>query len=68
MADQKNYITPEGHAKLEAEFHQLLKVERPEVVRVVSWAAADSKFLRCNSGVTEGQSATRVILWSNTEP
>jgi len=41
MADQKNYITPEGHAKLEAEFHQLLKVERPEVVRVVSWAASN---------------------------
>jgi transcription elongation factor GreB len=41
MADQKNYITPEGHAKLEAEFNQLLKVERPEVVRVVSWAAGN---------------------------
>lgn len=41
MADQKNYITPEGHAKLEAEFQQLLKVERPEVVRVVSWAAGN---------------------------
>ncbi len=34
MADQKNYITPEGHAAIEAEFQQLLKVERPEVVRV----------------------------------
>ena len=41
MADQKNYITPEGHAKLEAEFNQLLKIERPEVVRVVSWAAGN---------------------------
>ena len=41
MADQKNYITPEGHAKLEAEFQQLLKIERPEVVRVVSWAAGN---------------------------
>jgi transcription elongation factor GreB len=41
VADQKNYITPEGHAKLEAEFTQLLKVERPEVVRVVSWAAGN---------------------------
>ena len=35
MANQKNYITPEGHARIEAEFQQLLKVERPEVVRVV---------------------------------
>lgn len=39
--DEKNYITPEGHATLEAEFQQLLKVERPEVVRVVSWAAGN---------------------------
>ncbi len=41
MADEKNYITPEGHARIEAEFQQLLKVERPEVVRVVSWAAGN---------------------------
>jgi transcription elongation factor GreB len=41
MADQKNYITPQGHAALEAEFTHLLKVERPEVVRVVSWAAGN---------------------------
>jgi len=41
MAEQKNYITPQGHAALEAEFQQLLKVERPEVVRVVSWAAGN---------------------------
>ena len=39
--DQKNYITPEGHAGLEAEFQHLLKVERPEVVRVVAWAAGN---------------------------
>src|SRR6185295_256850 len=31
----------EGHAALETEFQQLLKVERPEVVRVVSWAASN---------------------------
>lgn len=41
MAEQKNYITPQGHAALEAEFQHLLKVERPEVVRVVSWAAGN---------------------------
>lgn len=41
MAEQKNYITPEGHAAIEAEFQHLLKVERPEVVRVVSWAAGN---------------------------
>lgn len=39
--DEKNYITPEGLAALQAEFHQLYKVERPEVVRTVSWAAGN---------------------------
>lgn len=37
----KNYITPDGMAKLQAEFHQLYKVERPQVVRDVSWAAGN---------------------------
>jgi transcription elongation factor GreB len=41
MTEQKNYITPEGHAALEAEFQKLLKVDRPEVVRVVAWAASN---------------------------
>ena len=40
-ADEKNYITPEGYALLQAEFNQLYKVERPEVVRTVSWAASN---------------------------
>jgi transcription elongation factor GreB len=39
--DEKNYITPEGFTTLQAEFHQLYKVERPEVVRTVSWAASN---------------------------
>ena len=39
--DEKNYITPEGYAVLQAEFNQLYKVERPEVVRTVSWAASN---------------------------
>jgi len=40
-SDEKNYITPEGFATLQAEFHQLYKIERPEVVRTVSWAAGN---------------------------
>jgi len=40
-SDEKNYITPEGFAALEAEFHQLYKIERPEVVRTVAWAASN---------------------------
>lgn len=41
ISDEKNYITPEGFAALQVEFHQLYKVERPEVVRTVSWAASN---------------------------
>lgn len=37
----RNYITPTGHARLRDELLHLLDVERPEVVRVVSWAASN---------------------------
>jgi len=37
----KNYISPAGHARLEAELRQLAEVERPEVVKTVAWAAAN---------------------------
>ncbi len=40
-SDEKNYITPQGHATLEAEYIELLKVERPALVKVVSWAAGN---------------------------
>ena len=40
-APPKNYITPEGFAALEEEFQQLRKLERPEVVRTVAWAASN---------------------------
>ena len=35
----KNYMTPEGYARLRAEFMELLDVERPKIVEIVSWAA-----------------------------
>ena len=35
----KNYISPAGYARLKAELKALVEVERPEVVRTVSWAA-----------------------------
>lgn len=37
----KNYITPLGHSRLKEELLNLIDVERPEVVRVVSWAASN---------------------------
>jgi transcription elongation factor GreB len=40
-AGSKNYITPAGHRRLKDELLQLLNVERPEVVRTVSWAASN---------------------------
>lgn len=36
-----NYITPAGYAALRAEYEQLLGVERPAIVEVVSWAAGN---------------------------
>lgn len=41
MDFSKNYITPEGFAKLKAEYHELIAVERPKVVEVVTWAASN---------------------------
>lgn len=35
----KNYITPQGYARLRAELLSLLDDERPKVVETVSWAA-----------------------------
>ncbi len=35
----KNYVTPAGYARLRAEMMELLDVERPKIVDVVSWAA-----------------------------
>ena len=40
-AGLKNYITPEGYLRLKRELMRLLDIERPEVVRVVSWAASN---------------------------
>jgi transcription elongation factor GreB len=40
-AGTKNYMTASGYRRMKAELMQLLDVERPEVVRTVSWAAAN---------------------------
>jgi transcription elongation factor GreB len=37
----KNYITPGGHQRLKDEFDQLWKVERPELVKTITWAASN---------------------------
>ena len=40
-AGAKNYITPEGRARLEDELRRLTRIERPKVVEVVAWAAGN---------------------------
>jgi len=37
----KNYITPAGHQRLRGELLHLLDVERPDVVKLLSWAASN---------------------------
>jgi transcription elongation factor GreB len=39
--DKKNYMTPVGHKKLSDELAQLWRVERPEVTKLVQWAASN---------------------------
>lgn len=41
MSEKKNYITPAGFDRIRAEYTELLNVERPKVVEVVSWAASN---------------------------
>ena len=40
-AGAKNYITPAGYQRIRSELLQLIDVERPEVVKVVHWAASN---------------------------
>ena len=39
--EEKNYITPAGHERIKNELLQLLNLDRPEVVKVVHWAASN---------------------------
>lgn len=40
-AGAKNYMTPQGFERMREELMSLMRKERPEVVQVVSWAAAN---------------------------
>ena len=40
-ATAKNYMTPEGFERLRDELNRLMRKERPEVVKVVTWAAGN---------------------------
>src|SRR5688500_2953578 len=40
MADSPRFITPEGFARLRAEYDELFGAERPKIVETVAWAAS----------------------------
>jgi transcription elongation factor GreB len=40
-AGTKNYMTPAGHKRMRDELLRLIDVERPDVVKLVSWAASN---------------------------
>jgi transcription elongation factor GreB len=40
-AGGKNYMTPDGYQRMRAELLNLIDVERPKVVDIVSWAASN---------------------------
>jgi transcription elongation factor GreB len=37
----KNYMTPDGHRRMQEELRRLVRDERPKVVEVVAWAAGN---------------------------
>jgi transcription elongation factor GreB len=39
--DVKNYITSQGYSRLKTELTKLLDVERPDLVKTISWAASN---------------------------
>ena len=40
MTDRPRFISPQGFARIRAEYDELFGVERPKMVEVVSWAAS----------------------------
>jgi transcription elongation factor GreB len=39
--DVKNYMTPQGYNRLKIELTKLLDIERPDLVKTISWAASN---------------------------
>jgi len=39
--ERKNYITPQGHKVLFDELNELMRVERPEIIKLIQWAASN---------------------------
>lgn len=56
----KNYITPAGAERIRQEIKQLKNIERPEVTRIVSWAAGNGDRSE-NADYTYGKKRLREI-------
>jgi transcription elongation factor GreB len=41
MTDRPRFITPQGFARIRAEYEQLFLTERPKLVETISWAAGN---------------------------
>ncbi|GAA4014708.1 transcription elongation factor GreB [Sphingomonas swuensis] len=41
MSDRPRFITPDGFARIRAEYEQLFGTERPKLVETISWAAGN---------------------------
>ena len=41
MIKKSNYITPLGYNRLVSELNELLRVERPEITKLIQWAASN---------------------------
>lgn len=41
LPEIRHYMTPRGHARLRDELEYLVKLERPKIVEIVSWAASN---------------------------
>ena len=61
-AGGKNYITPQGYARIRSELFELIDVERPKVVDIVHWAASNGDRSE-NGDYIYGKKRLREIDW-----
>ncbi len=61
-AGTKNYMTKTGFEAMKAELHELMHVERPKIVEIVSWAAGNGDRSE-NGDYIYGKKRLREIDW-----
>ena len=60
--ESKHYVTPKGLASLKSELKELASIERPKIVKVVSWAAGNGDRSE-NGDYIYGKRRLREIDW-----